>query len=63
MSVPEEDEEDETAVSIRLSELPTHSAALARLFEIASAEVFDGSEYYNTMKHYETLYNTILNTI
>lgn len=43
VSVPDDsDEETDRDVSIRLSELPTHSSSLTRLFEIHSKEVFDG---------------------
>lgn len=39
-----EEDEQELDVSIRLSELPTSSNSLVRLFEIESREVFDGSK-------------------
>mmetsp|Transcript_1164 Transcript_1164/g.1527 ORF Transcript_1164/g.1527 Transcript_1164/m.1527 type:complete len:761 (+) Transcript_1164:203-2485(+) len=43
VSVPDEsDEETDRDVTIRLSELPTHSSSLTRVFEVTSQEVFDG---------------------
>ena len=37
---------DSTDVSVRLSELPTSSKALIRVFEILSPAVFDGCKNY-----------------